>query len=440
MKNNVYCNAVEHLQFSGRLEELRFEKPAVKFRGVRFARISAVAAMLLVTFATTAFAVSPQLREWTVSLLNLGTSGNGLEDAREMRFTLSEVMEGVRVRSLQLDQAGYRFIHGMLYSEEKGFFRITEDYRLQSVDTQNYLGFIRKNDRKYYVDLDYAETDQGIVAPSKNILQKNESGELYLNATDGNSNQWPVYIDLDTGAIRDALPAWNDSDFDGRVVYAEPLKGGILVTTLVNDAVVENGNSVSFNRLYWIAEGAEQVRELALPEDMYCWYCEYGELYYKNNQGYLFGMNDDFSFTQITDCKTGDDLTNGLLTAATDEGKLVIQDVLSSERYVIDEIQVDPGLYDPESGGRINGDLDETMGYNATRYSAEGRIALVQTALISDQGRVALKQVSILDKDAAVLKILQIENRYDGFQNGWLDENRYAVIFDNQYLCVYEFA
>ena len=79
------------------------------------------------------------------------------------------------------------------------------------------------------------------------------------------------------------------------------------------------------------------------------------------------------------------------------------------------------------------------MGYNATRYDSDGRIALVQTELRSEEKRVALCKLGILNEETGELKLLEIENDYDGYTINWLDENRLAVIYDEQYLCIYEF-
>lgn len=442
MKDNIYRNAVDHLEFSACLYENVMKTTPKPRYGLRLLRSAALAAVMMVVLATTAFAVSPEFREWTVSLFKLGVSEETMADAQVMNFTVSEDIEGVTVHYLELDKANYTFIHGMLYNAETGFTQITGDYRLETVETENFLGFLEKNGRKYFVNLDYVETEAGILARRKSVLHKNDRGELFLVARDGNSNQWPVYVNLETGEIRDALPDWTNADFEGRVIYADLLKGGILVSTIVNDGVVVEGKTVSNNMLYWIGDGAKKAKVIELPDDEYDWYCENGELYYKNQEGYLFRLNDGFEFEQITAYKTGDDLTNGLLTAATENNELVIVDVLSGDQYVIEDGLIDPGEYDAASGGRINVKIDETMGYNATRYSADGKIALVQTEWIAEEGCVALLKLGILDTESGELKLLEIENSFDGYHNSWLDDYRYAVMYEDQnstYLCIYEF-
>lgn len=439
MKHKVYQNAVEHLIFSDRLYETVVKNTSKPRYGFRLVRAAVLAAVLIFLLGTTAFAVSPNLREWTISLFKLGTNGESMTDAQVMNFTVSEDMEGVTVHYLELNKADYTFIHGMLYSEETGFIRITENYRLQEQETKNFLGFLNKNGRKYFLNLDYLETETGIVAHRKSILHKNEQGEILLIATDGSSNQWPVYVNLETGEIRDALPGWTADDFTGDVGYGYEFRDGILISTIVDEFKVVNGESAAYNLLYWIADGAQEAVLIELPKDEYSWYCENGELYYKNRRGHLFRLNNEFQFELICEYETGDDLTNGLYTVATDNGELAIVDVYSGDTFVISENYVDPGAPDENSGGRIMGDIDETMGLNATRYSKDGIIALVQRDLIAEEQRVALTKLGVLDMENQQIRFIDIENSFDGYHSGWLDDERFAVIYDSQYLCVYEF-
>ena len=434
--NNTYRNAVDHLQFSENLYDSvtkRIGKPKRLFTVVRYAAIAAATVLLM---TTTAFAASPAFREWTLSNLRLGVSQPDIAHAEVMNFTLSQDMEGVAVHYLKLDGTDYSFVHGMLYNNLAGFTAITGDYELEPVDTVQLHVQLEKNGRNYYGDLDYLETDEGLIARRKSILRKDENGEIFLVLTGGNSNQWPAYVDPDTGTVRDALPGWSEDDFEGRVSYADQYKGGILVSTIVNDGVTVNGNSVSYNKLYWIAENAEKAEIIELPEDENNWYVENGEFYYKNNEGHLYRMNDSFEYELISDYKTGDELTNGLLAAATEDKKLVIVDAYNGNRYLIDDYSVDPG------NSRFRSELDETMGVNATRYGTDGTIAIVRTEFIGHEQRVALKELGILDPDSGRVKMVEIENPYDGYRNGWLDENRYAVIYKTEfenYLCIYEF-
>ena len=80
--------------------------------------------------------------------------------------------------------------------------------------------------------------------------------------------------------------------------------------------------------------------------------------------------------------------------------------------------------------------------YDALRYGNTGTIALVQTEWHHDPERIVLTKLGMLDYETGELKLLNIENDYDGYQHTWLDENRFAVVYRNeerQFLCIYEF-
>lgn len=438
MNRNTYKQAVEHLEFYGDLYSAVMEKAAKPRCSCRIARVAALAAVMVCMLATTAFAVSPEFRNWTISLFNLGTSQQEMTDAQVMEFRHDTQTNGVSVHYLELDKANYSFVHGMISSPQAGYLHVTEDYRLESVETSEFTVSLEKNGKNYTLELDYFETDAGVISWRTQLLQKNHRGEVFLNPTDGNSHQWPVYVNLETGEVRDALPAWTADDFPGRVTYAYELMDGFLISILVDEDKVVNGNDASYNMLYWIAGGAEEAVVIDLPWDAYGWYCENNELYYRDGYGRLYRLNEDLAFDLICDYATGDDLTNGLYTVATENNELAIVDVYSGDTYVIPGYTVDPG----RSIGvraREGGDIDETMGYNAIRYNADGRIALVQTELIAEEKRVALRKLGILEEETGELKLLEIENDYDGYHVRWLDENRLAVIYDEKYLCIYEF-
>ena len=432
MKHNVYRDAVEHLEFSDRLHDAVMNRVTAPKRSYRMLRMAAIAAVIVCLMATTVFATSSEFRTWTISLLNLGNSRKEMKDATTMEFTHEEAIDGVSIYYMELDKDNYFFVHGMLSSPQTGYLHVTEDYQLVPMEMKQFTATLKKNGRVYKESLNYVETEAGIISSIKSILSKNEDGEIFLNSTDGNSNQWPVYVNFETGEIRDALPDWTEDDFSGRICYSWELKDGILISTL------DDANPDAGNNLYWVGKDAEEAVEITLPEQEYGWYCENGELYSKNVHGHLFKLNDDFEFELLYAYETGDDLTNGLYTVATEEGKLAIIDVYRSQIYEIPECFVDPGKADGDRS-RTGWDIDETMGYNATRYDSDGRIALVQTELRSEEKRVALCKLGILNEETGELKLLEIENDYDGYTINWLDENRLAVIYDEQYLCIYEF-
>ena len=440
MKNNTYRNAIEHLEFSEKLYEAIACKTKKPKYGYRMIRVASAVALSMCLLATTVFAVSPEIRNWTISLLNLGVSREKMTEAVKMEFRHEEVADGVSVHYLELDKPNYEFAHSMLMNPQSGYLHITEDYRLEPIELTPVNETLEKNGRTYTKigNFSYYETEQGIISMQKNVLQKNDSGEVFLNFTDGNSSQWPVYMNLETGAVRDALPDWTADDFEGRVAYSYELMGGIMVSTIVNDGKTVNGKDAAYNILYWIGPKAEKAAIIELPKEAYGWYCENNMLFYRDGYGSLYQLNENLEFDLLCSYATGDDLTKGLYTVATDEGKLAIFDAYSGDFYVISEFTVDPGI----STGvreREGGEIDETMGYNAIRYDAYGKIALVQTDWIPEEERVALLMLGILDEETGKLKLLEIENEYDGYTIHWLDNDRLAVIYDDLYLCIYEF-
>ena len=211
-----------------------------------------------------------------------------------------------------------------------------------------------------------------------------------------------------------------------------------MVAILADEHKIVNGNSASYNQLYWIKDGMKEAVPIHLPEDEYGWYCENNTLYYKNIRGHLFRMNDAMEFELLYDYETGDDLTNGLYTVATESGELAIIDVYTADFYTIPSYSVEPGKPDGFRARSI-GDIDETMGYNATRYNKDGAIALIQTEWVPQEARVTLRKLGVLDKETGEIKLLEVENDYDGYTIRWLDEYRLAVIYDQKYLCIYEF-
>ena len=430
--DKLYCSAIDRLEFSDNLYHQVVARTQKNTATASMVRCVALAAVLIMLMGMTAFAASPELRERTLSYLRLGLSKPDIASAEVMNFTMAQDMEGVTVHYLKLGGLRYRFVHGMLYNDRTGFIAITDDYDLEPVQTTQFHAQLEKNGRIYCDDLDYLETGEGIIDRRRSILRKDDNGEVFLILTDGNSNQWPAYVNLDTGTVRDALPDWTLEDFAGRVGYADRYKGGILLSTVVDDSVM----------LCWIGDGAEEARIVELPEDTYSWYVDNGEFYYINNEGHLFRMNEVFEYELISDYATGDELTNGLLAAATEDKTLVIVDAYNGNQYLIDDYSVDPGRYLASTNSRFGCELDETMGVNATRYDAGGAIAIVRTEYIPHEQRVALKELGILDPHSGTVKMIEIENSYDGYRNGWLDGNRYAVIYTSgleNYLCIYEF-
>ena len=101
---NIYKNAVENLRFSDGLHAAVMEKTGSVRSCHRIIRIVAIAAVLACMLAGTALAVSPELRNWTVALLNLGVSHEEMTDAAVMEFRHKRVTDGVTVHYLELDK------------------------------------------------------------------------------------------------------------------------------------------------------------------------------------------------------------------------------------------------------------------------------------------------------------------------------------------------
>ena len=420
MKRDDYVNAMNRLEFSDDLAAKILEKAECKCR-YRFLRTALLAAVLGCFMLTTAFGAVSVLRQRPTKVVPVGSDLSSLAGAKPMKFTLSEMVDDVAIQYLQLNPAQqYHFRHGMLWSNKQGYVQITEDYLLEPVQMNRAELELKKNDRVYVLSFDYLASEVGVISNHRSIYHTDENGEILLNPTDGNSGQWPVYFHVETGSIRDALPGWTASNFDGQVVGGIPLMGGILITT-----VEDENPSDAHNVLYWIAAEGKNKQIIELPGKGN-WDVGQDTFFYQNEAGQLYRMNQDFQFEMLCAYETMDYLQDGLLTVCA-EGKLGILDAYRGELYVVEEIPVT---------------RDDTRNYRALRYGAEGNIALVQTQWKHDPQRHVLCMLGMLDKESMQLKVLQIGYDFDGYLHGWLGENRFAVVYQSdlrQYLCVYEF-
>lgn len=420
MKHKDYVNAIDKLEFSDDLlQRVRTsDRVKLRFRGVRAAVLAAILACFMIT---TAFGAISALRERPGNVEVLGKDAEELGNAQYMHFSVFQGNEDVQKHYMELHPAhSYHFRHGILRSEQGDYLRITQDYQLERMQMIEVHLALEKKDRTYYLDFTYQDTVDGVISDHRSVYQKNEQGEFLLNTTDGNSSQWPVYFNPEAGTIRDALPDWSEGDFEGRIGSASELKGGLLVSTIVNDGLPD-----ARNNLYWIAPGAEEARIIQLPGNG-MWHGEHDTIYYQNDLGHLYCMDDNFEFQLISEYGTSDYLQDGLLTVSA-QGNLGILDAYTGDLYVFDEIEAD---------------IRDTLNYHAIRYGSGGTIALVHTQWLHDPERMELRELGILDTASAQLKLLQIENQYDGGRCNWLDENRLAVIYKSglgQILCVYEF-
>lgn len=420
MRRDDYINAVDKLKF----QDISADKIRAGNRrspGSGLLRRGLIAAVLGCCMITTAFGAVAVLRQYPGEVKLLGTDGETMTDAQYMTFSMSGMDAEVKKHHMELDPRGqYDFRHGMLWNRKTGYLQITEDYQLKPVEMNQVRLTLEKNDRTYVLELDYIQAGSCIISNHRSLYHTDENGEVLLNATDGNSSQWPVYFNPATGTIRDALPDWTAADFEGRGCDGSELKDGILITTIVNDGLPD-----AWNILYWIAPEAEEPRIIQLPGSG-TWYAENDTIYYQNDVGQLYCMDESFEFQLICGYQTMDYLQDGLLTVSA-QGKLGILDAYMGELYAFEDIKASK---------------TDTLDYHAIRYGSSGTIALTQIQWRHDPERYVLTNLGVLDTQSAQLKLLEIENDYDGYRYNWLDENRLAVIYRSgggQFLCIYEF-
>ncbi len=419
----TYKRAVDHLEFTDNLYRrvLSRKKPVHRISVLRIGTAAALAVLLIIS---SVIAATPFVAERTMKTCSLGTSCELFEDALTGSFTHSKETDGVSIHYLEL--RNYSAVHGMLYSSKDGFAQITEEYEIETVPSKKAALRFEKDDRVYTMEFHYVPTEQEVISTHKTLYKKNSNGEILLNLSSENSFQWPVYFDPETGLIRDALPSFSQDDFEGRESFAWKLRNGILVATVVGEESGSNG----WNQLYFIPDGKDSAVKIDLPVWATTWTTDNGSLYAQDSKGRLYSLNENNEFIRLTDYATSDDLTKGLLTVRTSNGKLGIYDVYAGQTYVIPEISV------KES------ELDETRGYNATRYCENGPIVLVHTALDYESFTVRIDRIGLVDTATGTLRYLDIQNEFDGYYNYWLDESCFAVRYrseDKQYLCVYEF-
>ncbi|MEE1329418.1 MAG: hypothetical protein UHS47_12850 [Oscillospiraceae bacterium] len=421
--NDTYRNAVSHLTFSEiRLEESQ-RKPSRRFR---VTRAVAIAATLVTLLATTAFAAIVNTRQIPTVVEPIGTVQEDMTDAEPMHFSVSGEVDGVRVHYIEFAGAkAYSFHNGLLKTPGDRYYRVTEDYQLESVEMNHVNHKLDKNGKTYTLDFEWLDTEKGVLSNHRYIYQPDYNNEIFLNATDGRSGQWPVYLNILTGEVRDALPDWTADDFNGRIGYTYLVNGGMIVSTIDETA------QKHVSRQYWIAPGAEEAKLIEMPEGARI-SIEHGNVYYQNDRGQLYQMDEDFTFRQISEYKTSAYIENGLLLVSVNN-KLGILDVQCGEVYVLDDIRLTPPNY------------MEMLDYAALRYGTDGRIALMRTEWVTNESefRIEMNQIGILDTQNGKLGLLTIENDYNAYQGYWLDENRFAVIYQDdlsQYLCIYEFT
>lgn len=420
--NDTYRNAVNHLTFSEiRLEESQ-RKPSRRFR---VTRAVAIAATLVTLLATTAFAAIVNTRQIPTVVEPIGTVQEDMTDAEPMHFSVSGEVDGVLVHYIEFAGAkAYSFHHGLLKTPGDRYYRVTEDYQLENVEMNHVNYKLDKNGKTYTLDFDWLNTEKGVLSDHRYIYQPDRNNEIFLNATDGRSGQWPVYLNILTGEVRDALPDWTADDFIGRIGYTYFVNGGMIVSTIDETA------QKHVSRQYWITPEAKEAKLIEKPEDARI-SIEHGNVYYQNKSGQLYQMDENFAFQQISEYKTSAYIENSLLLVSVNN-KLGVLDVQSGDVYVLDDIRLTPPNY------------MEMLDYAVLRYGTDGRIALMRTEWVTNESefRIEMNQIGILDTQNGKMELLTIENDYNAYQGYWLDENRFAVIYQDdlrQYLCIYEF-
>ena len=436
MKDNVYRNAVDHLVFSDNLEQAVLKKAEGKKPRLRLVRLAAIAALLCLLLGTTVFAAE-QIGRWNVSLREIGRIRSGIFNAKIMEFTLSDHLQGVEVHQMELKPKGYyHFGEGMIFHPTEGFLRVTEDYGLEKLESSALFARFDKNGKTYELDISYVETEGGIYSNLLNFYPVNND-EILINMTAKGSHSWPVYVNIKTGACRDALPEFTEEDFlpeklengyDARICYAEPFKDGMLLSCLISG--IQSGNTDSTTLRYWIQEGSGEAVKLDIPKNFTDYIIE-DALYFQDPSGICYVMDENFQLQKLdTTVKTTDGLNCGLLTLRSEDGALEIVDVINPAIYFVSDVQVeDHSLWD-------------TTGYNATRNSVDGKIVVTHSYTDYEANNRPLDSIAYLDLTSGELCRMYIDTAHHVQTHGWLDDDRYCVIYEEglkRYLRVYEF-
>jgi len=429
--NNVYRNAVEHLEFSEKLYETVVSKGKKPRNTYRLIRVAAVAAVMITLMVFGAFAADYDFKLVSVGLKELGSIEADMRGAEVMEFQKIESTEDVSIHYLEMDiPGGYIFKDGIIYHENKGFYRIGSDYQLVSVESNSISGELQKNGKTYTLDFEYVFTDIGIVAPNAAVYTMDD-GKILGMAWSVDHHCWPVILNLEEKTVTDALPQFHSDDFTGRIGYVQPFRDGLLLTTLKSSDVFVDGVLDSYNLLYYIKDGSRKAIEISLPKwNNMTHYCENDSIYCKSGSGPLYELDDNYEFQQIDEFRTTDDLTKGLLTGRSSDGHLKVCDYYNNLQYDFDDILPD------------RWDFYETTGYNATRHSEDGRILITYSYDDYEAKTRRISKIGLLDTASGTLKMLETHGKFKLYTFGWLDDDRFAVIYEKgarKFMCIYEF-
>ncbi len=427
--NDTYVNAIDHLKFDDISN--RVISNAATRHGSRFLRIGLTAAALLVMLGTSVFAAG----EWFRDILTpkeLGMVHIDIADAVKMELAEIEGNDGVSIHCMALEPGqgfvSFTFRNGLLYSQKHGFYRLTQDYTLEHLEYRSVSGVFQKNGMTYQVNIKYVDTDGGIFTQNLKYIPVKDD-VILTRAFSAPNHNWPVYVNLKTGEIRDALPGFDAEDFDGSSLFCEPFRDGILITTLVD----QSGGRIdsSYSLLYWVKDNSNEAIRIDLPEYYDIDYIEGDMIYVRTINGNYYQLDESFKFQTMEDIpKTNDGVDQGLLTVST-VGTLGILDLTEQTAYTVKDLEVWPS------------EIRDGYGYNASRNSDEGRIAVTHSENNLQEKRLKVDMISVLDTDSRELLMLEIESEYDIRSYGWLDDDRYAILYCdgvNQYLYIYEFS
>lgn len=437
MKDNVYRNAVEHLRFAEDLEQTVLEKAGGRRSRFRISRVAAVAAILCLLLGTTVFAAE-HIAERHLRFREEGRIRYRFLNTEVMEFSLSEDLRRVKVHQMELKPKGYyHFGEGMISHPTEGFLKVTEDYHLEKLEYRSLETCFEKNGRTYGLEMNYVEVDGGIYSNLLNYYPVTDD-EILVNMTAEGSHGWPVYVNIKTSVCRDALPLFTEADFlpdklesgyEARIGYTQPFRDGILISALVSG--IRNGNSDHTSFHYWIQEGSKEAVKLDLPKNCRDYIIE-DAFYYQDTAGSWYMLDENFQSRELDGIPNStDDLSCGLLTACSADGPLEIVDVIHPLVYYCSDITVGENT------------LWDTTGYNATRNSPDGKIVVTHSYNDYEASNRPLDSIAYLDLAAGEFIQLQIDTNCRVQTHGWLDDDRYCVIYEDglkRYLAVYEFA
>lgn len=424
MKSDLYQKAVDHLEFSNSVDLAAFQNVRRPRPVVRILRSGLVAALIGILLMTGVAAVGGWIYITVVSE-NIGQAQIDIGEATHLEFISTDNNDGISVHYTQLGPYSYFYGEGYLYHNGV-FYKLDENFNVVAVESKSLTVSLEKDNRTYEKTIEYVQVDDGIVTATWGMeFYPIVAGEIHINLSVNTDTPWPAYVDLETGEVRDALPNLTDASFEGTIYRFERFRDGYLVYT---GLLVKGGGSYEDRRLYWVnTDEYVEINLDTLPskywdaiirDQLYCW----------DEQGNLYQMNDDYSFRKVEEYQKGDEIFGGLWTTVSEAGTLQIVDLANQKVYEITDLEVDydqVGFFD---------------GYFAVRSEFDDVIAVVHRA---DRDYTAFDSIALLDTSGGTLRQLSIDPSYYVSGMGWLDNNKFVVIYNQhgvRYMTVYEFT